>query len=658
MKERILELTKQLNQHNYNYYVLNQPTITDYEYDMLLKELTALEEAHPEFKQIDSPTMRVGSEILDSFSQVTHTTRLLSLDNSYNADDLLAFDQRLKKEVDPEYILEMKIDGLTVALKYENGILVRGATRGNGEVGEDVTENVKTIKSIPLKLKEAIDIEVRGEVFISKKGFEKLNETQELNGLQTFANPRNAAAGSLRQLDSKIAASRPLDIFVFNVLSGGDPSIKYHDDNFKYLKSLGFKTTEAFKCHTIEDVIDKCEQMIEGRKSLSYDIDGMVVKLNDLSQRDHLGVRAKSPRWAIAYKFPAEEKTTVVRDIVVQVGRTGVLTPKAEFDPVFVAGSTVARATLHNQDFIDEKDIRIGDTVVIQKAGDVIPAVVRVLKEERTGNEVIFKLPDLCPECGSQTDRLEGEVAKRCTNPTCPAKLRRGFEHFVSRNAMNIDGLGPAVISMLLREQFVTKIEDLYDLEQYRDQMALIEGFGEKSVVKMLENIDLSKNNEMHQVITGLGIPFVGAKAAKVLSNHFKSIDPLMTATVETLIAIDEIGEKMATSIRTYFDSDEVIAMIEAFKEKGLTFRVEEGQTSLEGVTFVLTGTLEHFGRKELQKVLESFGAKVSTSVSKKTDYVIYGEKAGSKLAKANELGVATLNEDDALAFLKEKGVI
>lgn len=659
MKERILELTKVLNEHNHNYYVLDKPTISDYEYDMLLEELSKLEEAHPDFKQADSPTERVGGRALDAFSQVAHTTRMLSLDNSYNADDLRDFDKRVKKEVtDVEYVVEMKIDGLSAALKYEKGLLVRGATRGNGEVGEDVTENVKTIKAIPLRLKEAIDIEVRGEIFISKKGFESLNERQEELGLQTFANPRNAAAGSLRQLDSKVAASRPLDIFVFNVLNGGKMSITKHDENFDYLKKLGFKTTEAKTFKSIDEVIDYCESMIEGRHKLSYDIDGMVVKINDLSQRNTLGVKAKSPRWAIAYKFPAEEKTTVIKDIIVQVGRTGVLTPKAELEPVFVAGSTITYATLHNQDYIDEKDIRIGDTVVIQKAGDVIPAVVRVIKEERQGHEVAFVLPSLCPECGSDTVRVVGEVAKRCINDQCPAKLRRGFEHFVSRNAMNIDGLGPAVINMLIREGFITSIVDLYNLNDYKDKLSTMEGFGEKSIEKMLSAIEKSKENDLHQFINGLGIHLIGAKAAKVLSSHFGSIDALTQAKVEDLIAIDEIGEKMAVSFVTYFDEDK-LQMVEKLKEAGLQFIVEKNDNvSLEGLTFVLTGTLENYGRKELQAILESAGAKVSGSVSKKTDYVIYGEKAGSKLKKANDLGVKALNEEDGLKMLKDMKVL
>jgi len=660
MRERILELTTLLNEHNRNYYVLDNPTISDFEYDMLLKELKDLEEKHPEFKQIDSPTERVGGVALDSFSKVEHTTRMLSLDNSYNAEDLRDFDKRIRKEVsDPIYVLEMKIDGLSIALKYEKGILVRGATRGDGTVGEDVTENVKTIKSIPLKLKEAIDIEVRGEIFISKKGFEKLNHNQEEAGLQTFANPRNAAAGSLRQLDSKIAASRPLDIFVFNVLNGGDGTIESHAENFEFLNTLGFKTTEIFKCPTIEEVISKCDEMITGRHDLSYDIDGMVVKVDDLNQRQTLGVKAKSPRWAIAYKFPAEEKTTIVKDIIVQVGRTGVLTPKAELEPVFVAGSTITYATLHNQDYIDEKDIRIGDTVVIQKAGDVIPAVVRVIKEERSGKEVSFTLPTKCPVCDHETERLEGEAATRCMNPECPAKLSRSFEHFVSRNAMNIDGLGPAVIQMLLERGYVKSYVDLYKLSSYKEEMSSIEGFGEKSVEKMLAAIEVSKSNELHQFIHGLGIPLIGSKAAKVLSNYFGSVEKLIDASIEDLVAIDEIGEKMAFSFSDYFNEEKHILMIEELKKLGLQFTVKVNDNiSLEGLIFVLTGTLEQYGRKELQAILEAAGAKVSSSVSKKTNYVIYGEKAGSKLKKANDLGVTALNEEDGIIFLKEQGVL
>lgn len=663
IRKKILSLTESINKHNYDYYVLDRPSISDHEYDLLLKELVELENEYPDLKAVDSPTQRIGGEALSEFSQVTHSTRLLSLDNSYNADDLRSFDQRVKKEIfdEVEYILEMKIDGLTVALRYENGIFVQGATRGNGEIGEDVTENVKTIPSIPLKLSKPVSIEVRGEVFISKKGFEKLNEQQEENGLQAFANPRNAAAGSLRQLDSKVAAKRKLDIFVFDVLSGGDGLIENHDENFSFLNELGFKTTEYFKFDNIEDVIKKCDEMIEVRKNLSYDIDGMVVKVNKLSQRDILGVKEKSPRWAIAYKFPAEEATTVVRDIIVQVGRTGVLTPKAEFDPVLVAGSTVSRATLHNQDYIDEKDIRIGDTVVIQKAGDVIPAVVRVLKEKRDGSEMKFVLPTNCPECNHETIRMDGEVALRCPNNHCPAKIRRGLEHFISRNAMNIDGLGPAVIKSLIIEGFLEEIVDLYRLSTHKDKIALIEGLGEKSTEKILKAIENSKSNELHQLINGLGISLIGSKAAKVLSSHFKNIDAIMNASYEELISIDEIGEKMAESVLNYFKIEKNKLMIEALKQIGVQMVVKENNRENEffkNKIFVLTGSLEKYSRKELQTIIENAGGKVSSSVSKNTDFVIYGENAGSKLKKAIELDIKTLNENDALTFLSNNGIM
>lgn len=659
MKDRMQALAALINKYNYEYHVKDTPTVSDYEYDMLIEELTNLEIEFPDQKAVDSPTERVGGKPLDGFTQVQHTTRMLSLDNSYNAEDLRDFDKRVRKEItDVEYVLEMKIDGLSVALKYEKGILIQGATRGNGEVGENVTKNVKTIYSIPLKLSEAIDIEVRGEIYIPKAGFKKLNDTQEELGLQTFANPRNAAAGSLRQLDAKVAAKRPLDIFVFNVLNGGNDEILTHYENFKYLNKLGFTTTTAFKFDSIEAVIDKCEAMIEGRRDLIYDIDGMVVKVNNLSQRESLGLKSKSPRWAIAYKFPAEEETTVVKNIVVQVGRTGVLTPKAELEPVFVAGSTIAYATLHNQDYIDEKDIRIGDTVVVQKAGDVIPAVVRVVLEERTGKEIVFNLPDKCPECDHDAIRADGEVAKRCVNPNCPAKLRRGFEHFVSRNAMNIDGLGPAVINMLIKESYITNIPDLYKLEENKEKMYSIEGFGEKSIEKMLASIEKSKNNELHQFINGLGISLIGAKASKVLSMHFTSVDALVHSTVEDLVAIDEIGEKMALSFRHFFDNEDNYKMIHLLKEVGLKFTVKSlSGSSLSGKTFVLTGSLEKYSRKELQVILEAAGAKVSGSVSKKTDVVIYGDKAGSKLKKANELEILALNETEALLYLIKNGI-
>jgi len=662
-KKRIEELKEEINIHNHQYYVLDMPSTADYTYDMLMKELWDLEEKHPEFKTMDSPSSRVGGVALDKFSQVEHTTRLLSLDNSYNADDLRDFDKRIKKDLDisemeedfldgesVKYIVEYKIDGLSVALKYENGMLVRGATRGDGYIGENVTENVRTINSIPLKLKEPVDIEVRGEVFIPKLKFAELNERQEENGLQSFANPRNAAAGSLRQLDSKITATRPLDIFVFNVLNGGDENITGHFENLIYLNELGFNTTESFECNTIEEVIEKCNEVEGDRHTLSYEIDGMVVKVNDLEQRAELGVKSKSPKWAIAYKFPAEEVETIIEDITVHVGRTGVVTPRAELKAVEVAGSVVRRATLHNQDYIDEKDIRIGDTVIIQKAGDVIPAVVRVVTEKRTGEEVVFKLPAECPVCGSVTNRLEGEVAVRCMNPTCPAKMRRGIIHFVAKGAMDIDGVGESVVELLIKNEIIKDYADLYYLNSKKEKLMELERMGEKSVENMLKSIEESKTKGLDRVLAGLGISLVGANAAQVLAKEFKTIDNIIEASIEQLMEINEIGQKMAESIYNYFNSCKNLHMINRLRDAGvlLEMQIEESDTEqlFEGVTFVLTGTLTHFKRSEAKAIIESMGGKVSGSVSKKTGYVVYGESAGSKLTKANDLGVKTLTEE------------
>lgn len=661
IKEEMDALYDLIAKHQDLYHSLDQPEISDYEYDQLLEKLVKLEEKYPEYKRMNSPINRVGGQVLSSFKQVEHQTPMLSLDNSYNSEDLRQFDKRIKKALDqpPTYVLEMKIDGLSVALKYEKGLLVQAATRGNGYIGEDVTENVKTIDDVPLRLNQAVDIEVRGEVYISKSDFLYLNERQEQENLATFANPRNAAAGSLRQLDSKVAAKRPLSIFVFDVLNGGDSNIKTHEALMTYLKALGFVTVESFSSKTIDGVIDICETMAEKRHDLEYDIDGLVLKVNDLEQRSTLGYRSRSPKWAIAYKFPAEEKETVVNDIVVQVGRTGVLTPKAVLEPVFVAGSTITYATLHNQDFIDEKDIRINDHVLIQKAGDVIPAIVSVLKDKRTGQELIFKLPNHCPVCNGKAVRLEGEVAKRCTNINCPAKLQRGLEHFVSRPAMDIDGVGPKVVEMLIQEGFVQKIQDLYNLQESRQALYEIPGFGNKSIDNMLESIEASKGNALHQFIHGLGIPLIGQKAAKLISQHFMTIQSIQEASVDDFTAIEEIGEKMAKALVTYFSDPETLVMLEELSKKGITFeaKISDRKNVLEGLKFVLTGTLSDFSRKDLQKIIEDHGGKVSGSVSEKTDYVIFGEKAGSKLTKAQALNVPALNEVEGLDFLKEKGV-
>lgn len=655
------ELRDIIEYHSERYYLHDDPQISDSEYDRLMQNLMELEARFPELRSPDSPTQRVGGKALSAFEQVRHKVRLLSLGNAYSSDDLMAFHDRIAKEVSSPlaYCVEYKIDGLSVALRYENGIFVEGATRGDGEVGENITENLRTVRSIPLRLKEPVSLTVRGEVYFPKKGFEALNQRQEEQGLQPFANPRNAAAGSLRQLDSKITASRPLDIFVFDVLSGDLPSTS-HAENFEYLKSLGFKVSEYRTFTDIAGAAAYCTEMIDRRHDLSFDIDGMVVKVDSLDQRSALGVRAKNPRWAIAYKFPAEEKETTVKDIIVQVGRTGVLTPKAELEPVLVAGSTVSFATLHNQDYIDEKDIRIGDRVVIQKAGDVIPAVVRVIKENRSGSEVPFTLPQECPECGEPTVRREGEVAVRCINEACPAKLRRGIIHFVSRTAMDIEGMGERQVEQLLRNRLILDFSDLYYLKDKRDQMIMLERMGEKSVDNLLASIEKSKANDLSKLIGGFGISLVGERAAQTLARHFGSLDKIMDSDMDALTSVDEVGEKMAASIVAYFSDPVNRSRIQKLQEAGVNMLSVENEavdmgTFFSGKTFVLTGTLTTYKRSEAKKMIESMGGKVAGSVSKKTDYVIYGENAGSKLDKAGELGVETMTEEAFVELIQNR---
>lgn len=653
-KARIEILRKEINYHDHSYYVLDNPEISDYEYDMLMKELMDLEEKHPEFVTPDSPTQRVGGKPLSKFEQITHDVPLLSLGNSYDENDLLDFDKRIKKEVgeEIEYVVEYKIDGLSVALKYENGRFVRGATRGDGTIGEDITKNLRTIKSIPLTLQEEIDIEVRGEVYIPKEKFAELNRRQEENEGTIFANPRNAAAGSLRQLDPKIAASRPLDIFVFNILTIEGIEIDKHSSGLEYLKKLGFKTSEYEVCKDMKDVIGLCDKWQEKRHDLSFEIDGLVIKVNDLAQRSALGTRAKSPRWAIAFKFPAEEKETVVKDIIPQVGRTGAITPTAILEPVRVAGSVVSRATLHNQDFIDMKDIRIGDTVIIHKAGDVIPEVVRVIEEKRIGEEQKYTLPDKCPECGEETIRFEGEVALRCINIACPAQLRRGIIHFVSRDAMNIDGLGEALVTMLLENKFIKDPGDLYYLKDKKEELIDLERLGEKSVQNLLDAIERSKENDLGKLINALGIKHVGSKAATLLADTFRDMNKLIEASEEELTIIDEIGPKMAKSVVAFFHDEENLRVIEKIKTAGVNMKskknaVENVDMKLTDMTFVLTGTLENYSRKEAKEIIEGLGGKVTGSVSKKTTYVLAGENPGSKLDKANKLEVQIITEEE-----------
>lgn len=651
-------LIREIEHHNHQYYVLDRPEITDYEYDQLMQRLLALESEHPELKMPDSPTQRVGGAPLAAFSQVSHAVRLLSLDNAYDKGEVEAFIQRIDKELGAAaaFVLEYKIDGLSVALRYDNGRFVQGATRGDGETGEDITENLKTIRSIPLRLTEPRTLTVRGEVFLPKEGFRQLNEEQEQNGLQTFANPRNAAAGSLRQLDSRITASRPLDIFVFDLLSG-ELNAKTHDEALTELSGLGFKVSHGRRFERPEEILEALTQAEAQRHSLPFDIDGMVVKVDSFPQRDQLGTRAKSPRWAVAFKFPPEEVETTLRDITVHVGRTGVITPRAEFDPVEVAGSVIARATLHNQDYIREKDIRIGDRIVVQKAGDVIPAVVRVLTDRRQGSEQPFELPASCPECGSATHRLEGEAALRCLNPSCPARYRRGIEHFVSRPAMNIDGLGESIISLLIANGLIRGIADLYTLRDQRETLISLERMGEKSADNLLKALEASKENPLWRLITGLGIPLIGAQAAKQLARSFDTLEGLMAASSEDLVTLPEIGAKMAESLVSFFRDPVNQETISQLKAAGLNFKgertLETGPQPYAGKTFVLTGTLSGFTRDEAKARIEALGGKVASSVSKKTDFVVYGTEAGSKLDKALSLGVATLDETEFLAMLE-----
>ncbi|MBQ4868499.1 NAD-dependent DNA ligase LigA [Priestia megaterium] len=662
-KSRVQELRDLLNQYGYEYYVLDQPSVPDAEYDKLMNELIEIEESFTELKTADSPTQRIGGQVLDAFEKVQHQTSMLSLGNAFNEEDLRDFDRRVRQAVGDEfsYVCELKIDGLAVSLRYEDGYLVLGATRGDGTTGENITENLKTIRSIPLRIKEPLSMEVRGEAFMPRKSFEALNEAKMERDEVPFANPRNAAAGSLRQLDPKIAAKRNLDIFVYAMTDTGELEIDSHSESLNLLDELGFKTNrERQTCETIDDVIGYIESWQTQRPELSYDIDGIVVKVDSFDQQAELGTTAKSPRWAIAYKFPAEEVVTKLVNIELTVGRTGVITPTAILEPVQVAGTTVQRASLHNEDLIREKDIRIGDYVVVKKAGDIIPEVVNVIEEKRTGEEQEFTMPTHCPECESELVRLEGEVALRCINPSCPAQIREGLIHFVSRNAMNIDGLGEKVISQLFREQLIKDVADIYTLT--KQQLIELERMGEKSADNLIAAIEASKENSLERLLFGLGIRHVGAKAAKTLAQHFETIDKLTKATYDELVAINEIGAKMADAIVAYFTQEEVQELIHELKEYGvnLTYKgpklvsVENVDSVFAGKTVVLTGKLEQLSRNEAKAQIEALGGKVTGSVSKKTDLVVAGEEAGSKLTKANELEIEVWDEARLLTELNK----
>ncbi len=653
-ENRIKELRELIDYHNYRYYVLDNPEITDAEYDKLMRELISLESQFPQLITPDSPSQRVGGEPLEAFKKVTHREPMISLADAFSEEELRDFNRRVTENVgnQVEYVVELKIDGLAVSLTYENGLLVTAATRGDGVVGEDVTQNVKTIKSVPLRLNIQKDkipmvIEVRGEIYLSKEGFKKLNEEREEMGLPTFANPRNAAAGSIRQLDSKITAKRPLSTFMYALGYVEGIEFNTHLEVLEFYKACGFKVNPHIKSfNNFDDVIDYCMSWKEKRHSLPYEIDGIVIKVNSLHFQKILGSTAKTPRWAIAYKFPAEQKISVIEDIVVSVGRTGVLTPNAVLTPVQIAGSTVSRATLHNEDYIKGKDIHIGDSVIVQKAGDIIPEVVAVVKEKRTGNEKEFKMPHRCPECGSEVIRLPGEVAYRCTGVSCPAQIRRRIIHFASRDAMDIRGLGPAIVSLLLSANLIKDVSDIYFLK--KEALIPLERMGEKSANNLIKAIENSKKQPLNRLVYALGIPLIGSKASLTLAQEFKSMDRLQNATYEELIKIPEIGDKMAESIIAFFKQEQTKALITRLKEAGVNMlyaKEEIGPKPLENLTFVLTGALEKYSRSKAQELIENLGGKVTGSVSKKTDYVVVGKDPGSKYNKALELGVKILDE-------------
>ena len=657
-KNRINELIDLINYHNNRYYNEDSPEITDFEYDNLMKELIKLEEENPKLKRADSPSNRVGGKPLDKFNQVTHKIPMLSLSNAYSAQDLRDFDKRVRDSINEEveYVVEFKIDGLSVGLTYNNGIFEKGATRGNGIIGEDITQNLKTVKSIPLKVADNEEIVVRGEVYISKENFEAINKVQEEEGLQLFANPRNLAAGTLRQLDSKLTAKRPLDIFIFNLEYIENTELKTHSESLEYLSKLGFKVSPNYKVfNDMDEIIKHIEHWTTNRSNLPFEIDGMVIKVNNLSQREKMGYTAKSPRWAIAYKFPAEQKKTKLIDIIVEVGRTGTITPTAILEPVRLAGTTVSRATLHNEDYINEKDIRIGDTVIVQKAGDIIPQVVEVVKDERTGDETIFKLPDKCPVCSEPTVRLEGEAAVKCINISCPAQIRRGIIHFASRDAMNIEGLGESIVTLLLDNKIIKDIADLYYIN--KEDIINLERMGEKSVSNLINAIEKSKQNDLYRLINGLGIKYIGVKGAKVLAKNFKSLDEIINADVNELINLEEFGDIMANSVIQFFKEEKNISVIEKLEDAGVNTKsiVSEDESLaniFEGMKIVLTGTLPTLKRNDAKEMIEVRGGKATSSVSKSTTFVLAGEEAGSKLTKANELGIPVIDEAKFLEMI------
>lgn len=662
VKKRVEKLHDLLNQYSYEYYVQDNPSVPDSEYDKLLHELIEIEEKYPEFKSTDSPTVRVGGEAQSSFEKVNHDTPMLSLGNAFNEEDLRKFDQRIRDSIGQvEYMCELKIDGLAVSLKYENGRFVQGLTRGDGTTGEDITENLRTIHAIPLKIKEPLNFEVRGEAYMPRRSFIHLNNEKEQNGEQPFANPRNAAAGSLRQLDSKLAAKRKLSVFLYSVNDLTEFNATTQSEALEELDQLGFKTNqERERVSDIEGVLNYIEKWTSKRESLSYDIDGIVIKVNDLSQQEEMGYTQKSPRWAIAYKFPAEEVITKLLDIELSIGRTGVVTPTAILEPVKVAGTTVSRASLHNEDLIHERDIRIGDSVVIKKAGDIIPEVVKSILDRRPNESEIYHMPTHCPSCGHELVRIEGEVALRCINPKCQAQLIEGLIHFVSRQAMNIDGLGTKIIHQLYENQLIKDVADIFYLKE--EDLLPLERMGKKKVDNLLLAIEKSKEQSLEHLLFGLGIRHLGVKASQVLAERYETMDQLFKVTESELIEIQDIGDKLAQSVVTYLENSDIRSLIEKLSNKNVNMSYKgiktteiEGHPDFSGKTIVLTGKLEQMTRNEAFEWLKMQGAKVTNSVTKSTDIVIAGADAGSKLAKAEKYGTEIWTE---AAFIEKQNGI
>lgn len=653
MENRVDELIKILNEASKNYYELDNPTITDQEYDDLYAELEKIEQKYPELIRDDSPTKRVGGKVIDEFVKVTHEVPMMSLADVFSEEEVREFDERVKKTIsNPVYVCELKIDGLSVSLLYKDGKLVRGATRGNGIVGENITHNVETIKSIPLKIDMKDELEVRGEIYMPKRSFIKLNEEREKNGETLFANPRNAAAGSVRQLDSKIAAKRNLSTFIYHLPSPEKYDIKFHHDALDMMKKLGFTVNSNIAvCNNIDEVIDYIKEATTKRSELPYEIDGIVIKVDDLNNQERLGYTARTPKWAVAYKFPAEEVLTKLTNIEFCVGRTGKITPRADLNPVHVAGSIIRSVTLHNEDYIKEKNIMINDTVVIHKAGDVIPEVVRVVEERRTGEEIPFKMIEHCPICGSDIVRKENEAAHYCMNENCDARKIEGLIHYGSRDTMNIDGFGEAIIEDFYNMGYLKRIPDFYTLYEHKEELQELEGFGTKSINNLLTSIEKSKENSLEQLLFALGIRHIGNKVAKIIASHYKHIDNIISASFDDIASIPNIGDIIAKSIRDYFDNDENIKIINDLKELGMNMKYLGQEVisdeNFENKTFVLTGTLETLTRNEATSLIESLGGKVTSSVTKKTDVVVVGTEPGSKYDKAKELGITIWTEEE-----------